>query len=336
MTGSGAARLDHLDHLSDQQGLFEHALGTARRPEHGYCTDDNARLLVVTSREADQGLARRLSRVALRFVLDAQRLDGRCRNRMDRSGRWTDPAGTADCWGRALLALGSAAAHHEDPLIRRLSLSGFERGTRQRSEWPRATAFAALGAAEVLSEAPDHEAARLVLVDALDLIGPTPAGSWPWPEARLTYANASLAEAVIAAGAALERPADLDRGLAMLGWLLEMETLNGHLSVTGVDGRGPNDHGPQFDQQPIEVAAMADACWRALRLTGDSTWSRGIAMAGGWFAGQNDTGLAMYDEASGGGYDGLHADGVNVNQGAESSLAFVSTTQRARSFATAP
>ena len=81
---------------------------------------------------------------------------------------------------------------------------------------------------------------------------------------------------------------------------------------------------------------MADACARACAVTGESSWIRGVAMAADWFDGRNDTGLAMFDPVSGGGYDGLRSDGVNLNQGAESTLAFISTMQRARSFAPIP
>jgi len=332
--GSGIS-FDHLDRLSDRRGLYEHADGLVRRVEHGYCVDDNARLLVVCCREPDTGVPGRLARIALDVVLDAQDHEGRSRNRMDQTGRWTDDAGTDDCWGRGMWALGVAAARHPDHAMRHRARKGFELGLRQRSTWPRAMAFAALGAAEVVAGDPDHEPTRRLLADTLDIIGPAPSGAWRWPEPRLRYANATLAEAVIAAGAALGRPADLQRGLALLAWLLTTETHLGHLSVTGVDGRGPHDHDPQFDQQAIEVSAMADACWRAHQLTGDQTWSRGIALAAGWFHGDNDTGEIMWDASSGGGYDGLQPTGVNRNEGAESTLALVSTMQRARSFAVA-
>ena len=333
MRQSGDHTLDHLDRMSDRHGLFEHASGAVHRSEHGYCTDDNARMLVVTGREPDTGAAHRLSRLALRFVIDAQDPAGLVRNRMDRAGRWTDRPSTDDCWGRSVWALGATAVQHADPTVRRAALVAFERGTSPRSRWPRAMAFAALGAADVLAADPTHRLAAAVLADALLTIGSPAPGSWRWPEARLTYANATLAEAVIAAGAGLDRPADLERGLDMLGWLLELETIGGHLSVTGVGGRGPGDTGPQFDQQPIEVAAMADACWRATQVTGDPAWLRGVTLAAGWFSGANDSGLSMHDPVSGGGYDGLHPDRVNLNQGAESTLAYVSTMQRARSLA---
>ena len=332
MTTPGSHALDHLGKLSDHRGLFEHASGTLRREEHGYCTDDNARLLVVTTREPDEGLAHTLSRLALRFVLDAQSADGKSRNRMDRFGHWTDKATTEDCWGRSLWALGTTAVHHTDPLIRRSALLGFNKGIGQRSPWSRSMAFAALGAADVLTADPSHAAARALLVDVIEVIGPIPTGSWSWPEPRLRYANAVLAEAAIAAGAALGSSKDLDQGLKMLKWLLNRETVNGHLSVTGSHGRGPSERGPQFDQQPIEVAAMADACWRAYNITGDETWARAISAAAAWFTGSNDMRLLMYDEESKGGFDGLQPDRVNLNQGAESTLALISTMQRARLF----
>ena len=338
MSASDSYGFAHLDRLSDGRGLFEHAAGTVRREELGYCTDDNARLLVVASRQRDPGdqVARRLGRTALDFVLVAQNGDGRCHNRMDRFGRWTDRVSTEDCWGRSVWGLGTAATQHLDASVRRRARKGFDSAVRQRSPWPRAMAFAALGAADVLTADPDDESAQSLLRDALAVIGPVLDGSWLWPEPRLAYANAALAEAVIAAGAALGSEADVDRGLSMLRWLLTLETRRGHLSVTGVGGRGPEDEGPQFDQQPIEVAAMADACWRAQAVTGDRSWCSGIAAAAGWFDGDNDSGAVMYDSQSGGGYDGLRADGANINEGAESTIAFVSTVQRAALLAAAP
>ncbi|MEI7548003.1 MAG: glycosyltransferase, partial [Actinomycetota bacterium] len=326
---------DHLDRMSDHRGLFEHAEGIQPRADHGYCTDDNARLLVVTAREPDTGVAHRLSRLALQFVCNAQDTEGRSRNRMDSSGRWLDAAGTEDCWGRGLWGLGVAAAHHSNPTVRRWAMRGFDRGSRQRSRYTRSMAFAAIGAAEVLSVDRTNRGARRLVETLLDLVGPVPAGPWVWPEPRLRYANAALAEAVIAAGSALHRVAAIDRGLAMLGWLLDLETRDGHLSVTGVGGRGPTDTGPQYDQQPIEVAALADACAQAMAVSDDPRWPAGIEMAAAWFEGDNDGGAAMFDSESGGGYDGLMIGGVNLNQGAESSLAFLATLQRARAFARA-
>lgn len=192
-------------------------------------------------------------------------------------------------------------------------------------------AFAALGAANVLNAHPDNMRARSLLSDAADsLVAPGQYPGWPWPEARLTYANATLPEAMIAAGTVLDRPELLRRGLELLGWLLARETRLGHLSVTPVGGSGPDDCGPGFDQQPIEVAALADACARALVADGDRRWADGITAATNWFLGDNDSNVIMWDPETSGGFDGLQRSGANLNQGTESTLAFMSTMQLAQ------
>jgi hypothetical protein len=109
-----------------------------------------------------------------------------------------------------------------------------------------------------------------------------------------------------------------------------METRGDHLSLTPVGGWAPGEARPGFDQQPIEAAAIADACARALGVTQDPRWCAGIDRAVGWFLGNNDSGVPMYDPATGGGFDGLTATGRNANQGAESTLALISTLQQSR------
>ncbi len=192
-------------------------------------------------------------------------------------------------------------------------------------------AFAALGAAAVAAAHPGHRDALGLLDAAADIVGIRGTDMrWPWPEARLTYANAVLPEAMMAAGAALQRQSLIDDGLALLDWLLSRETVDGHLSVTPVGGAGPGDPAHGFDQQPIEVAAMADACARALALTGEPRWAHGIRMAAAWFDGHNDSASQMWDPSTSGGYDGLEVGGVNRNQGAESTIALIATFQQVR------
>jgi hypothetical protein len=212
--------------------------------------------------------------------------------------------------------------------MRQVALAHFDHGVQQRSPWPRSMAFAALGAAEVLAANPHHHRARLLLADAAETIGrPGPDPEWPWPEQRLTYANAALPEALIAAGDLLDRADLVGDGLTMLAWLLARETVGDHLSPTPVGGSGPGDRAPAFDQQPIEVAAMAGACSRAAAVTGDAGWLWAVHASARWFQGSNDAGAVMWDPATGGGYDGLHQGAPNLNQGAESTLALISTMQ---------
>jgi hypothetical protein len=320
---------EYLGRMSDEHGTFEHADHTRPRRELGYCTDDMARLLVVTSRETEpSAVTTELARKALRFVTGAQGVRGDCRNRRGRDGRWHGPYSVEDCWGRSLWGLGTAAANSPHELIRQVALGHFDRGAQQRSQWPRAMAFAALGAHEVLAVRPGHRTALDLLAAAVEVVGARAAdGPWPWPEARLSYANAVLPDSMIAAGVALERQALVDDGLDLLAWLLDHETNAGHLSVTPVGGSDPGDPRPAFDQQPIEVAALADACARAASHVKDDRWSAGIDAAVAWFLGDNDSDALMFDPESGGGYDGLCANGPNLNQGTESTLALISTLQ---------
>ncbi len=183
-------------------------------------------------------------------------------------------------------------------------------------------AFAALGAAEVLTLRSDHAGARDLLKAAVPVLsGVRPDETWPWPEPRLTYANARWAEALLAAGWGLDDDHLVDDGLRLLDWLLDLETKGDRLSLTPTGGWGPGEPRPGFDQQPIEAAALADACARAYLMTGGERFVAGVSRAVGWFLGANDTQIPMYDRQTGGGYDGLERDGRNDNQGAESTIA---------------
>jgi hypothetical protein len=322
----------HLQRLTDDVGLLEHAEGIVPRHEHGYCVDDVARGLMVVCREPSppQELIT-LARRYLYFLAQAQAPDGSFRNRLGYDRRWRDHAGTEDSWGRALWGLGTAAARGPTAGIREESLSRFDRGARASSSWPHAMAFAALGAAEVLERWHNHSGALTLLDKASAIIGQAPPDpAWPWPARRLTYANAAIAEAVIVAGSKLARNHVLHDGLRMLRWLVTVETRDGHLSVVPASGWGLGEDRPAFDQQPIEVAALADACMRAATVTGDRSWLAGVKMGVSWFLGDNDTRVPMLDERTGGGSDGLGREGRSRNQGAESTLAMISVLQLAR------
>lgn len=145
----------HIVAMSDAHGLFEHAQFAVPRREHGYCTDDMARLLVVACREDEpDDDVQELARLAMRFLVAAQGPDGECHNRMDMNGQWTDDRSDEDCWGRSLWAFGTAAARSRDHALREEAAACFAVGAQVRSKWSHAMAFAALGAAEILKREP--------------------------------------------------------------------------------------------------------------------------------------------------------------------------------------
>jgi len=268
--------------------------------------------------------------VYLRFLEDAVTPNGTVHNRMAISGVWLDAPGTDDMWGRAIEGLGAAARRASSALHNR-AFTAFLVAAQSRSVDVRASAFAAVGAADVLSVRPDSETARDLLMDCLDRLPRGVGEYWQWPESRLRYANATLCQALIVGGEALDDVDTLNQGLTHLAVLLGLETgPYGHLSLAGTKGRGPDDQGALWDQQPIEAAAIADACLEAVRITGDPRWATGVSQAWAWFTGDNDSGTAMYDPSDGAGYDGLERDGRNENCGAESTLAALSTLQDIR------
>jgi hypothetical protein len=328
-------RFDHVLGMSTELGLFEHALLTVPRRDHGYCVDDVARGLILTSRQPEPSAeVARLTGIYLHFLGAAQDGGGRFRNRRHEDGSWADEAGAHDHWGRALWGLGTAAAASVDESVREFALVHASIGLQVRSPSVRATAYAAVGAFEVLRALPGNPGARSLLSSArAALSGPGSGPSWPWPERRLFYANALLPEALLVIGTALGDEAALERGLSLLRWLLEVQTRDGHLSMVPTAGWQLGEPRPGFDQQPIEVSALAEACTRALELTGQEVWRNGLDLCVAWFLGSNDAGLPMYNQASGGAFDGLHAAGVNRNEGAESTLAALTTFQLARRIA---
>ena len=192
-------------------------------------------------------------------------------------------------------------------------------------------AYAALGAAQIRRISPDDEAAQRMLHDVRQML-PRPRldPAWPWPEARLSYANAVIPQAMVAIGTELGDDDLLRDGLRLLRWLVEEQTADEHLSLVPAGGRGPGDARPGFDQQPIEAAALAEAASAAYQATGDETWRVVLDRCLAWFEGANDSHVPMRDAETGGGFDGLEPTGVNQNQGAESTLAWLSCLQLAQ------
>ncbi len=322
--------LRHLQRLTDDTSLFEHAIGSLPHRSLGYCTDDAGRGLAIAVRSTEDG-AEALAERWLSFLVQAYDSDGRFRLRMGFDRRWTDDPSSDDACGRAIFGIGVAAAISPWAHVRREARRLFELAAAFRSGSPRATAHAVVGAADLFIADERCISARSLVEDGLARL---PRGTnddrWPWPEQRLAYGNALLPEALIAAGHAVGDDAAIQEGLRLLRWLVDVQTLDGHLSFAPASGRGPDDAVPAFDQQPIEAGQLADACARAFEITNDRSWLEAVRLCVRWFEGLNDTGVRMFDPETGGGFDGLEPAGVNENQGAESTIALIATLQDAR------
>lgn len=306
---------EHLRVLTGAHGLYEHALHAQPRIEHGYTTDDNARALVVLTRARGLGFEVDLEPY-LGFVVGGA-VAGGWHNRMAASGEWEDRRGSDDCHGRAIWGLGETIASGAGG-----SEAGdaFQAGVHNfASIHHRSIAYAILGVVPVLPVAPEPLLEEFLQTSVSKLPRPR-VGDWRWPEDRLTYDNARIPQAMIEAGLAMNDQNLTQSGLDLLEWLVETETGTSGFSFTPVGGRGPGDPKPAFDQQPIEAWAMVDACVTAYVADPNPTWKSAAIRAANWFHGENDGGHRLYDPETGAGYDGLHADGVNQNRGAESTL----------------
>jgi hypothetical protein len=148
---------------------------------------------------------------------------------------------------------------------------------------------------------------------------------WHWPEDGLHYDNARLPQALIAAGARLGSDEVVDEGLAALRWYGAEVDIDGPcIRLVGHNGRRRGELGPGAgDEQPLDATALVDAYLEAFRVTGDERFAGCATRAFEWFLGRNRLGRPIYDFATGGCSDGLGTDTVNINQGAESTLAYL-------------
>jgi hypothetical protein len=325
--------LDHLLAISDEIGIFEHCDGVTPRREHGYCVDDVARAVIVLHRSHDHSPeAAQLLATCTRFLSESRDTNGTVVNRRAADGSWNGDANTNDHWGRALWAWGTAVNHSRDTCAAALAFEHFHAAGQQRSSFTRSMAFAVLGAHEVLQVIPGNRVALDLIADAISCISEPQDAFWPWPEDRLHYANAVIPEALIIGGIHLNSAHHRRWGLSLLNWLVTQQSIGGRLSVIPHNGWGPGESLPAYDQQPLEVAAIVDACVTAFDLTSDPIWLQRITMANRWFSGDNDQAIPMFDVGTGAGFDALTEAGRNGNCGAESTLAYLSVDQRAEMY----
>lgn len=330
-------RLDHIVRMSDDTGIFQHAIFNVPNFHEGYCTDDNARayilcnLLEEIGDQPAMGTVGKLAAEYLAFIAAAFDYEtGRFRNFMSHSRHWLEDAGSEDSHARGLWATGTGAGRSRIEGHTSLATQLFERGLSAAEAFtsPRAWAFTLLGIHEYLRRLPDSptiSTIRKTLTKRLVALWKNNAtDDWPWFESSATYENARLSQALILSGQWIPNREALNVGLKSLSWLVSIQTTQAGcfrpIGSNGFYARGGDR--ADFDQQPVEAQAMVAACLEAFRATRDPFWAAEARRAFEWFLGRNDLNLSLYDFATGGCSDGLHADRLNENYGAESTLAF--------------
>lgn len=343
-----AAKYTHLLRMTDGTGMFQHATFSVPNFQHGYCTDDNARALILMMLVDELGdilpEAYRITGTYAAFLQEAFNPETRrFRNFMAFNRVWLEQQGSEDSHGRALWALGTCVGRSRSHSLREWAAQLFEAavGEAERFTSPRAWAFTILGLHEYLRTlSGDLMANRLretLGERLLALFQEVADKSWMWFEDSVTYDNARISQALILTGRWMERRDMLDAGLNSLRWLAEHQRGEGGcFRPIGSDGFWLRGGEPaRYDQQPIEACAMLGASLEAHAATGEEEWLQEALTAFDWFLGGNDLGLSLYDAQTGGCRDGLHLDRTNQNEGAESTLAFLLSLSEMRRAQTA-
>ena len=328
-----APRLEAIERMTDGCGMIQHSIFAVPDRNHGYCVDDNCRALMLMHR-IDGDAAPRADALAITYASFVQHAWngalGRFRNFMGFDRAWLEAEGSEDSFGRSLWAIGCSASEARSLDMRRWALHLFDQVAPHvlQLKSPRTWAFALLGADAVLDTHPDHEVAHRLVEDfgtkLLAQLRLERRDGWTWFESVVAYDNARLPEALLRAGKRLSDQGMLTEGLAALEWLDAMQTNgDGQFRAVGTDSFMRAYAGPlPFDQQPLEAWATVEAMLFAHALTGEAKWLDDAWRAHSWYLGNNDLDLPMATPGDGGCFDGLMSDRVNLNQGAESILAY--------------
>lgn len=336
--------LGHVKTMTDDTGMLQHATFDIPRYRDGYCVDDNARALLLMTHVEEAGTeppaeVRALATRYLAFMSHAfDETSRRFRNFLTYSRTWVDEIPSDDSHGRSLWALGAVVGRSEDAGRRGVATHLFHSALPAAMELgsPRAWAYTLLGIHEYLRVfGGDSNVAAVRAALAAKLMHrfhQSQSADWPWFEDRLTYCNARLSQAMLVSGASMGDAEMTSVGARSLEWLVSQHiAADGTFVPVGTNGfyvRGV----PRaiFDQQPVEACAMVSACLEAHRLTGRPSWLNEARRAFQWFLGRNTQQVQVYDARTGGCRDGIHPDRLNENQGAESTLSFLTALAEVR------
>ncbi|HHV61312.1 MAG TPA: glycosyltransferase [Firmicutes bacterium] len=326
--------LDHLFRLTDCTGIIQHSVFSIPDYQSGYTTDDNARALRAALQLYDLTSDTRMLELAVKymgFLAYTQDERGKWRNFVGYTREFLEEEGSEDSFGRAIHACTYAARTRAHEGIAQLSRRLLERALPWASSLraPRAIAFCVAGLAELHYEYPDSKIYNLMctLADSLVELYRRASDSkkkWHWFEDRLTYCNAAFSKALFLAYVASEKHIYLKVARESLDFLINATLKNGKLKVIGNRGWWLKGARPaEFDEQPVDAGLMVEALLAGYSATEDSSYYSQAEDAFAWFLGKNSMGIPLYDPRTGGCFDGITPDGVNLNQGAESLLAYM-------------
>ncbi len=323
--------LKHIQTLTDDTGIQQHAKYAVPNRFEGYCTDDNVRALIVAAKHYNifgDALSLELVKTYMAYTFYSQNEDGTMHNFMDYQRNFLDTISADDVLGRTLWACGYIISSNSIPFgIREVARIVFNNGLKHADKFlaTRPISYSLLGlyyCIDDLSYARDEieRLANKMLNRYRNSKGP----DWEWFEDFMSYANARLPQAMFLAYDALKMPEYLECAESSLQFLWdEVQTAKGVVCIVGNDSwyiRGR--HRALWDQQAIDVGALVEAFVDAYRITNKPKYHQNALTSFEWFLGNNLLKSPVYDPTTGGCFDGLSLEkGVNQNQGAESTIA---------------
>lgn len=330
--------LTHLKNLTDSTGIFQHATYSIPNPRFGYCTDDNVRALMISMMHdmyfRDKDIDPYINKY-LQFVYNSYNEEEMLfRNFMSYERKWLEKVGSEDCNGRVIFVLGELVRNVKSNSILGLVKHLFDSSIRKMKYFksPRAIAYIIIGCISYLHKFSGASEIKKILNKLshrlFEYYVNTKTEDWLWYEDSLTYVNARLPQALISAGNYLNKKEYLSSGLESLEWLYEIlyDKEKNCISLIGNDGwyqKGKSRS--KYDQQPVEIPCLIDACYEAYKATYNSNWINNIGTSFSWFLGNNDRHEPVIDFTTGACFDGLTSTKVNDNQGAESTLSWLAS-----------
>lgn len=331
-------KLDHLETMTDATGIIAHAVCNVPDRKTGYTTDDNAaalRTVLLAHAHVDTQAGAKLDQMAgtyLAFLNDAYDQDsGRFRTHMRYDRRWIDERGSEDTHGRALWALGQTVASSHIPGHLTLAANLFHAGLPACANFKHmhGIAYALIGIHAYLKRFSGDSQARRVREELakrlMDQFAKNATDDWPWPKDEITYDAARLPHALLLAGRWMFNNAMIQQALTALDWLHNIQAgENEQFAPVGSEGwLSRNGVKARFNQMPDEASATIEAALEAYRVTNDVLWLDRAQRCLDWFLGDNDLRLPLYDPSTGGCCDKLMPHGVDDNQSAQATSAWL-------------
>ncbi len=324
-------KLDHLKNLTDDISIVQHSKFSVKDSSTGYTLDDTARALIVASRYNEvfnDKLSKDLINKYLSFIYFVQKKDGCFHNLVSYRKKFLDKKGSEDSFGRAVWATGNIIANsniYEN--IRILAKEIFDKAKDIKLKSPRSKAFYILGLYEYYKKYPEAwilEKIKQLAEDLIQLYRDESSKDWNWFEKRITYSNGRLCEALFLAYDLIKDERYLKVAEESLKFLTEIVIKEDRLILVGHNGWfNQNGKRAYFDQQPVDASSMVDVYLVAYRTTNKKKYYHHALLSFNWFLGRNLLNKPVYDEVTGGCFDGLGEGYINLNQGAESTLAYL-------------